>query len=208
MGRIFHHAYFSLRHDPRPFAIFAVSGLFVALVPTPFSNIAHIVAVGVALLFSYRALGGTISDEVPLNYRVLYCILLLILMAIPVGIGLLFFALPGLYLMGRLWAAIPVVLIDGAGPLEALDNSWEATQGTLSAVGSFAAFVVFGGLLLIVPIVRVVDISFITATLAAVFVGPLLTAGFAAVYHQFVISGAISSKQTTSTERSRDSVSQ
>ncbi|MBC7496100.1 MAG: hypothetical protein H7243_02915 [Sphingomonadaceae bacterium] len=47
---------------------------------------------------------------------------------VPIGFGLLAFVLPGLYLAGRLAPATALVL-DGAGPVAALERSWALTIG-------------------------------------------------------------------------------
>ncbi len=47
---------------------------------------------------------------------------------VPIGFGLLAFVLPGLYLAGRLAPATALVL-DGLGPVTALERSWALTTG-------------------------------------------------------------------------------
>ena len=50
------------------------------------------------------------------------------LSAVPIGLGLLAVILPGIYIAGRLTPVVPLVL-DGRGPLAAVEESWAMTAG-------------------------------------------------------------------------------
>jgi hypothetical protein len=50
------------------------------------------------------------------------------LCAVPIGFGMLALIVPGIYLAGRLTPAIPLV-IDGRGPVAAVEASWALTHG-------------------------------------------------------------------------------
>lgn len=73
-----------------------------------------------------------------------------LLSTIFVGIGLVFCVVPGIYLWGAFYVAVPVVLVEGAGPFRALRRSrqlvsgrWWGTIG-VAIVGSVLVFVVAG----------------------------------------------------------------
>ena len=75
-----------------------------------------------------------------------------LLSTILVGLGLVFCIVPGIYLWGAFYVAVPVVLVEGAGPLRALRRSRELVSGRwwgtigVAIVGSVLVFVVAGAL--------------------------------------------------------------
>lgn len=63
----------------------------------------------------------------------------LVLAAVPTGIGLLLFIVPGLYLAGRLAMVLPLVTDGSAGPLAAVERSWRLTEDNGWRVIAFTA---------------------------------------------------------------------
>ena len=53
-----------------------------------------------------------------------------IITALAVMVGLVALVIPGLYLITRWSIAAPILLIDGKGPIKALQDSWERTKGS------------------------------------------------------------------------------
>lgn len=51
-----------------------------------------------------------------------------LLMAVPVGAGLLLLVVPGLYLMARLFLLAPVLVVERCGPIAAVRRSWDLTE--------------------------------------------------------------------------------
>lgn len=76
----------------------------------------------------------------------------LLLGAGPIALGMLALVVPGLYLAGRLTPAVALVL-DGTGPVAAIERSWALTEGngwrvigfTLMLVGWFVVLSAAGG---------------------------------------------------------------
>jgi hypothetical protein len=75
-----------------------------------------------------------------------------ILVTILVGLGSLLCLIPGIYLWGAFYVAIPVVLVEGVGPFRALGRSRDLVQGRwwstfgVAVVGYVLVFLVSGGL--------------------------------------------------------------
>lgn len=92
----------------------------------------------------------------------------LALSAIPIGLGIMAFVVPGLYLAGRLTPAVAFVL-DGLSPVAALERSWALTAGNGWRVIGFT--LVFAGWFVIVSVV--------TGAVGAAAAGLLATAGAA-----------------------------
>jgi hypothetical protein len=129
-------------------------------------------------------------------------ILAAIVWTLAVGLGLLLFLIPGIYLWGKLQFWIVAVFADDVGAIESLGRSWNATSGNwwrsttiLSValiivlvldlladllVGLFAGFQFFarsadfGGILFTTQMVRAVS---------QVFVLPMLPAALLAIYY-------------------------
>lgn len=76
-----------------------------------------------------------------------------ILMMALVGLGLLVFVVPGIYILCRL-AFVPYVVMDlKLGPVEAIKKSWELTRGqviTVLGMVLLAIPIIIGGLMLVI----------------------------------------------------------
>lgn len=56
-------------------------------------------------------------------------IISLMLMSGLIGLGLMLFVLPGLYLFFRLWFVLPVIALEPSNPVAAIGRSWRLTAG-------------------------------------------------------------------------------
>ncbi len=81
-----------------------------------------------------------------------------ILATLFVGLGLIACIVPGIYLWGAFYVAIPVVLVEGVGPIRALGRSRQLVQGRWwGTIG--------------VALVGTILVSVVTAVLTALFLG-------------------------------------
>ena len=55
---------------------------------------------------------------------------LAVITTLAIMVGLVALVIPGLYLIARWSIAAPVLMIDGKGPIKALQDSWERTRGS------------------------------------------------------------------------------
>lgn len=82
---------------------------------------------------------------------------LAVITTLAIMVGLVALVIPGLYLIARWSIAAPVLMIDGKGPIKAMQDSWERTKGSDFAIlvavllfygvptlASIAAGIVFG----------------------------------------------------------------
>lgn len=76
---------------------------------------------------------------------------------ILIGFGLVAFLLPGIYLAVRFALFSAAVMVGGAGPLEALSESWSRTHGHATTVFGFLAALFVPTVLLFLGILYVVS---------------------------------------------------
>jgi hypothetical protein len=123
------------------------------------------------------AAGAALSRATPLLWRLIVCSILL---ALLVGIGLLFFLVPGVILASGLVLAFPALVLEpDATPTGALARSWALTRGSrLRMFGLLLTLLV----LIYIPIVAVTSIAAL-ALPGEQFAGPGIsgTAGLLAV---------------------------
>ena len=55
---------------------------------------------------------------------------LAVITTLAVMVGLIALIIPGLYLMARWSIAAPVLMVDGKGPIKAMQDSWDRTKGS------------------------------------------------------------------------------
>jgi hypothetical protein len=55
---------------------------------------------------------------------------LAVITTLAIMVGLIALVIPGLYLIARWSIAAPVLMIDGKGPIKAMQDSWERTKGS------------------------------------------------------------------------------
>lgn len=63
--------------------------------------------------------------------RALPVVVAFFVVALVAGIGFLFLFVPGVYLFVRLYPAVPTVVVEGVGPIEALRRAWRRTRGNV-----------------------------------------------------------------------------
>lgn len=95
---------------------------------------------GIAMQFADETIGSS-PPQNSIGIRLLYSILTWIVVVILISIGLVVFILPGIYLAFKFYLAIPAIWLGDEGPLEALSDSWERTDGNLLTI--FGVGVVF-----------------------------------------------------------------
>lgn len=71
-----------------------------------------------------------------------------LIQGIAFGFGLVLLILPGLYLLGRLWLVVPLIVAETRDPLDAVRRSWELTRGRGLQMMGFVAIMLTGVLLL------------------------------------------------------------
>jgi NhaP-type Na+/H+ or K+/H+ antiporter len=69
---------------------------------------------------------------------------LAIVTALGIMLGLVALVIPGLYLIARWSIAAPVLMIEGKGPIKAMQDSWERTKGSDFSI--FVAVLLFFGI--------------------------------------------------------------
>ena len=165
----------AIRQSPAIIGLFIVSGLFGIVLP-PFTGVAaRLLLILVGVVIAYRALGGRTRTDSPFLLRLFMAFLATVAsylsvlvggmaLAVPgtIGwVGFFVFALPGLYLYFRLFLSTPAVMIDGYGPAEALTTSWRLMNGSVLATAFAVVLVFVCGLVVLVPLLVVVQSSFI-----------------------------------------------
>jgi len=119
--------------------------------------VAQVVLVMLSTILAVKAVRKNVVDfgDVWDTFKAIWwkLILVAVVVGIPIGVGLILFLLPGLYLLSRLILA-PYILIDQqGGVMESANRSWELTKGRAWPV--FVAFL-FGAILELPSIVPVV----------------------------------------------------
>jgi membrane-anchored glycerophosphoryl diester phosphodiesterase (GDPDase) len=59
---------------------------------------------------------------------------LAVITTLAIMVGLVALVIPGLYLIARWSIAAPVLMVDGKGPIKAMQDSWERTKGSDFAI--------------------------------------------------------------------------
>jgi membrane-anchored glycerophosphoryl diester phosphodiesterase (GDPDase) len=122
---------------------------------------------------------------------------LMILNMIVVGVGVLLLVIPGLYLLVALWMAMPLLILEGSGPIDAMKSSlrlvrgnwWRTLAMLLVMIAIYFVFIVLGIFIvaMAVQLERGADIAVVTATSTVfaislgAFIGPLFAAVMLAV---------------------------
>ncbi|MFW5965766.1 MAG: hypothetical protein ACOCP3_03375 [Halodesulfurarchaeum sp.] len=190
-----------LRRDLRvSLAVWAGSAALLVPLLGPFVFLA---CLGVGFGFADEALGYSPSSTSFLR-RFVDAILTTILSGVVVALGLVVFLAPGIYLAIRFFLVIPAIWIRDAGPVGALEDSWDLTTGKTQAtlgVGVFllgmavaVALVVELAVFPAVPVNQLGEMAVLSGpyprlrfTFAVVggVVGPLATATLSVMYRGF-----------------------
>jgi hypothetical protein len=97
-----------------------------------------------------------------------------ILNVIAVGVGIVLLVIPGVYLLIALWMAVPVLVLERLGPLDAIKSSlrlmrghwWRTFAIFLVTIAIYFVFVVLGVVFaaMVVQLERGADVAVVTAT--------------------------------------------
>jgi hypothetical protein len=125
-------------------------------------NLFNMVGAIAIYLLLLRGDGQTVGRAIGAAVPILpFYLLMTILTNLPVVLGFLFFVLPGIYLLGRLFLASPVLVAETPrNPIAAIAGSWNLTRGHGWAVA---------GLIIIVFVVGMLLSLVVTAVLGSVF---------------------------------------
>lgn len=201
-GRILNRAISIARDDVR------ISG--VLLVATFLSSIPLVgwllqsALSGLGLEFADETVGNSRAEE-SIVIRLILSIISMIVVFVAVGFGFVLLIIPGIYLALKFSLVLPAIWLDDIGPIEALSESWNRTDGNLgtilgvelvlffiSAVAVFAAFIVFvpftqSGLQTFnqQPMLLAYPAVFGVQLLVAVTVGAVGTAAHTLMYRSF-----------------------
>ncbi len=78
-------------------------------------------------------------------------VLSMMLVSVMVGLGLMLFIIPGLYLFFRFWLVMPVIALEDTNPLAAIARSWKLTSGNgllfMALWGAIIGFFVISGII-------------------------------------------------------------
>jgi len=117
--------------------------------------------IGTAALLALHLGGGrlTVGQALNVSLRIAPRFLLaMILVALPVGAGMLLYILPGLYVAGRLLLVGPILLAERRMPaLAALARSFALTRGVGLPMAALASCTYLGGMILGQPFILLID---------------------------------------------------
>lgn len=101
-------------------------------------------------------------------------VLVAIFNVIAVGVGFVLLVIPGVYLLIALWMAVPVLVLENTGPVDAVKSSlrlvhghwWRTFAILLVTIAIYIVFVVLGvvALAMVVQLERGADVAVVTAT--------------------------------------------
>lgn len=110
----------------------------------------------------------------------------LLLTAVPTGVGFLLFVIPGIYIAARLFVVVPVAALERSGPIATIQRSWEITTGNGWAIVWFlvltvlflfgASFLAAGVGAALASVLTVIGLKPVGVFLAALVTGLLATA--------------------------------
>ena len=126
----------AIRGGPEVVAPFVVVALLAAVQWSPVRFLRYVSAPVGVYLVARRGPGSieTETGSTPVGLRVLVALLAAVVAALATSVGFVLLVLPGLYLLVRFYLVVPAVVLDDAGPLEALGRSWERTDGNVTTV--------------------------------------------------------------------------
>lgn len=129
-------------------------------------------AVGVTLAApAGRVVYGGGPTTLPFPLRFVAVPVAVVLGAIPVAVGLLALLAPGVYAAVRLLLALPAVMLDGHGPVDALGKSWALMDGSVSATFAALVVVLAAGLAVGAPVLLVTRSEVLASVVVAIVAG-------------------------------------
>lgn len=180
--------------DPLMVGVQLVGNLFglIPFIGSWFTQIGNSIAVDLG----YHTLDDAHGHQTPFATRVVYLVGAILVAGIVFIIGLVLLVLPGIYAAIRLALFPAAVMVDGNGPLQALEESWERTKGHGWTVLGYQVVFFVPGLVLLVggyvalfgfqspTEVNLLPFQLIVAVIGAP-IGALNAGGIAVMYHEF-----------------------
>jgi hypothetical protein len=144
----------AIRGGPEVVAPVVVVALLAAVQWSPVRFLRYVSAPVGVYLVARRGPGSieTETGSTPVGLRVLVALLAAVVAALATSVGFVLLVLPGLYLLVRFYLVVPAVVLDDAGPLEALGRSWERTDGNVTTVAGVVVAVLAVGSIVSFPL--------------------------------------------------------
>lgn len=105
---------------------------------------------GILVLALGEQLTRLMSDPVELFTRLVFVLAIVFIQGVVGGMAMLFLIVPGLYLIARWIAAIPLIMLEGSEIFDALGRSWRLTES--SAWSLTVAIAIVSGIQLAIPV--------------------------------------------------------
>lgn len=181
---------------PVALSLFLFAGL-LTIVSTSVGNLFAIVPQAVGVAAGYRTLGGERRGTNSFGVRVLLALLAALVAGIGILLGFVFLVVPGVYLTVKLRLVLAAVVLEDAGPLEALGRSYDLVTGNgwtvfgvwlvptlVSLAGGVAIAVGTGAVTLSgsVDLAALETASRVTAAASTLLVSPVIVAADAVMY--------------------------
>lgn len=165
------------------------------MVSTVLDTIVSSTAGGIAVIMAYTTLGGRPNSRESFAGRLVFVLISQIIAGIIIGIGFICLIIPGIYLYIRLQLIIPVIMLEGCGPIEALSRSSTLTKGhTWTILGVGIVFIIcslfFMFVIYAMGLAPVEDLTLATlrqalqpsSTLAAIVITPISISSYTVMY--------------------------
>ena len=122
-------------------------------------NLFNMIGAIAIYLLLLRERGRTVGSSIAAALPILpFYFLMAILTNLPITLGLLLFIVPGVYLLGRLFPASPLLVAEHPqGPIAAIKGSWALTRGRGWAVAGLVVIVFLVGMLVSFVITAIVS---------------------------------------------------
>lgn len=146
-GEVLREGIDAVRTDPRMVLVTLVGGLLSAI--PVLGNVFVTFTNGIAVAIGYRTIREDHRAPTDVLTRLVYLFVALLVTAVLVGIGLVFLVLPGIYLALRFTLHPAAVMVDGHGPLAALSESWNRSEGHLLTILGFGVVLFVPALVLV-----------------------------------------------------------
>lgn len=173
----------AVRSAPILLGVFLVSSFLELVIPDPVDSLVTVIAACIGVVIAYRGLGGQLRTDASILRRLGMAGVAMIVYAVLILLGLVALILPGLYVMVRLFLAMPAVMIDGYGPFEALSESWELMDDSVLAAGGALGLMIGGTLMIFVPLLLATKLILVV-TLAVALIGGTLSVSIQAFLYR------------------------
>ncbi|MFC6961232.1 glycerophosphoryl diester phosphodiesterase membrane domain-containing protein [Halocatena marina] len=166
----------AVRESPAILGVFLISGILGSIIPDFLDSAISVVAMSFGIAIAYRALGGQVRTELSMVLRMSMGWVAVFISGMLTLLGLVALLLPGLYVLTRLFLALPAVIIDGYGPFQALSESWRLMDGSILTAGGALCVVIVGAFIVLVPVLMS-PLSPLVANIAGSIIGGSLSVG-------------------------------